>query len=240
MNKISLLLLIIVPIFYSCNIKADNWIHARKGNGNVVKETRKVVSFNEIKASTGIDVYIFQGDEEKVVVEADENLMDCIVTEVKESTLKCYIDCRIRHASKIKVYVNYKKLNSLDASAGSEISGETLLKTDLLKLNVDSGSEIKIAVDAKELFCDVSSGAEATIEGTSDYFKGTASSGADIDGKELKVKTCDLNASSAGDIKVTVTEKVIADASSGSDITYYGNPEIEHVSSSSGGDVTNH
>lgn len=240
MNKISLLLLIIIPLFYSCNIKADNWIHARKGNGNVVKETRKVMSFDEIKASAGIDVYIFQGDEEKVVVEADENLMDCIVTEVRESTLKCYIDCRLRYASKIKVYVNYKKLNSLDASSGSEISGETLLKTEVLKINVDSGAEIKLAVEAKELFCDVSSGADATIEGTTDYFKGNASSGAEVDGKGLKAKTCDLNASSAGDIKVTVTEKVIADASSGADITYYGNPEIEHVSSSSGGDVTNH
>ncbi|MBP7508227.1 MAG: DUF2807 domain-containing protein [Prolixibacteraceae bacterium] len=240
MNKISLLLLIVIPIFYSCNIKADNWIHARKGDGNVVKETRKVMPFDEIKASAGIDVFIFQGDEEKVLVEADENLMDCIITEVKESTLKCYIDCNIRHASKINVYVNYKKLNSLSASSGSDISGETLLKTDVLKINVDSGADIKVAVEAKELFCNVSSGAGATIEGTSDYFKGIASSGADIDGKSLTVKTCDLNASSAGDIKVSVTEKVIADASSGGDISYYGNPEIEHVSSSSGGDVTNH
>ncbi len=239
MSKINLLLLFTIPFLVSCDIKADNWINSRRGNGEVIKETRKVVSFDGIKASTGINVYLFQGDEEKVVVEADENIIECIITEVKGSTLKCYVDCNIRRATKMNVYVNYKSLNSISANSGSDVYGETMLSTDQLNINVNSGADVKVKIDAKEVFCDVSSGSDATIEGTTDYFKGRASSGADIKALGLKAKTCDLNSSSAGDIRVTVTEKVIADASSGGDIIYSGNPEIEHISSSSGGEVRN-
>jgi hypothetical protein len=229
---------LIVPTLFSCHIKADNWFKSVSGNGNVTKETRKVESFDGIKASAGINVFLFQGDEEKVVVEADENLHDCIKTEVKGSTLHCYIDCNIHFSKKMNVYVNYKMLNKINASSGSDVSGETLLKTELLNIDVSSGADVKIEVDARTLYCDVSSGSDALIKGKAEHFQGSASSGADIKANELTVKTCDVSASSAGDIRITVTDRINANASSGGNITYYGNPEKESIDESSGGDVT--
>jgi hypothetical protein len=238
MKRIIFFLSLIVPSLLSCQIKADNWFKSVSGNGNVTKETRKVESFDGIKASAGINVFLFQGDEEKVVVEADENLHDCIKTEVKGSTLHCYIDCNIHFSKQMNVYVNYKTLNKINASSGSDVSGETLLKTGMLNVEVSSGADVKIEVDAQSVYCNVSSGSDATLKGKAGKFEGSASSGADIKANELTVNTCEASASSAGDIRITVTERIKANASSGGDITYYGNPEIEHIEESSGGDVT--
>jgi hypothetical protein len=238
MKRIIFLLSLIVPTLLSCQIKADNWLKSMSGNGNVTKETRHVESFDGIKASAGINVFLFQGDEEKVVVEADENLHVCIITEVKGSTLHCYIDCRVHFSKEMNVYVNYKMLNNISASSGSDVSGETLLKTDLLNIEVSSGADVKIEVDAQTLYCEVSSGSDALIKGKANHFQGRASSGADIKANELTVSSCDVRASSAGDIRISVTNKIEADASSGGDITYYGNPEIERIEESSGGDVS--
>jgi hypothetical protein len=238
MKRLLFLISLILPMLISCNIKADNWLKSKTGNGNITKETRKVESFDGIKASAGINVLLFQGDEEKVVVETDENLQECIVTEVRGSTLHCYIDCRVHFSRKLNVYVNYKVLNKINASSGSDVSGETPLKTNFLDVEVSSGADVRIEVDAKDVSCDVSSGSDATIKGKADAFRGNASSGADIKADGLTVKSCEASASSAGDIRISVTEKIRANASSGGDITYFGNPEIEHIEESSGGDVT--
>lgn len=235
-----MLVLMFLPLLFSCHIEAGNWGRTVKGNGNVVKVTRPVDSFKEIKASAGINVFLFQGDEEKVVVEADENIQDCIITEVKGSTLSCYIDCNVRHSKKMNVYVNYKKLNSITASSGADVNGETVIKTDHLDVDVSSGADVKVSVDAEKVYCNTSSGSDAVIEGKADFFKGDASSGSDIKASGLTVKSCNVTTSSAGDIRITVTEEIDANASSGGDITYSGNPKIEHISESSGGDVSRH
>jgi hypothetical protein len=238
MKRILFLLSLIVPTLLSCQLRADNWLKSVSGNGNVTKETRKVETFDGIKASAGINVFLFQGNEEKVVVEADENLHDCIKTEVKGSTLHCYIDCNVHFSKEMKVYVNYKMLNKINASSGSDVSGETLLKTELLDINVSSAADVKIEVDAQKVYCDVSSGADALIKGKAQYFQGEASSGADIKASDLVVEECDVKTSSGADIHITVTKKIDASASSGGDISYYGNPEQEQINESSGGDVS--
>lgn len=237
-RRISTLLTLMLTVAVVFSASANNLYKNVKGNGHVTKETRELSGFTGIKASAGVNVYLFQGDEEKVVVETDENLQDCLITKMDGNVLKCYVDCSIRKSTKLNVYVNYKSLNMIKASSGSDVYGETVIVTDVLDINVSSGADVKVEVEAGEVSCDVSSGADAVLKGSAGYFRGDASSGADIKAADLKVKECRANASSAGDIRISVAEKIDASASSGGDVVYYGNPSVEHISESSGGDVT--
>lgn len=238
MKKFRTLFALALSVLFTSQLSACNLIKSERGNGNVKKETRRVDSFKGVSASAGINVYLFQGNEEKVVVETDENLQGCIVTKVEGDVLKCYVDCSIIHSSKLNVYVNFKELNKIDASSGSDVYGETVINADVLDLGVSSGAEMKVEVNAKTVTCNVSSGSDATIKGTADFFEADASSGAEISAVALNVKSCDAEASSAGEIEITVTEKIDAKASSGADIKYFGNPAVEKIQESSGGNVT--
>jgi hypothetical protein len=237
MKNITFLFVVLFSITMGLNACASNPLKVVSGNGNVTKELREVASFTGIKASAGIDVYLFQGDEEKVIVEADDNLLEYIVTRVEGSTLHCYIDCNIRNSKKTTVYVNYKQLNKINASSGSDVYGETVLKTDFLDIDVSSGADLKIEVEVDDLNCSVSSGSDAVLRGQANTFVGNASSGAGIKAESLTAKECRASSSSAGDIKIRVTEKIEANASSGGDISYWGNPTVVNVRRSSGGDV---
>lgn len=209
-----------------------------KGNGNVTKTTRNVRSFNGISASSGVDVYLFQGNENKVVVEADENLQECIIVRIEGSTLKCYIDCNVRRSTRMKVYVNFTELNSITASSGSDVYGETLLITDQLWINTSSASDVKVETIAGNITAKASSGSDIKIKGKAGNFTAEASSGSDIKAKELYANTCKLKASSGSDITVTVSDYIDAKAGSGSDIVYYGNPKKEFINAYSGADIT--
>jgi hypothetical protein len=239
MNKLFAFLILLLVSSIPLQSCANPFSRNVRGNGIVVKETREVRAFTAVNASSGINVFLFQGNENKVVVEADENLQDCIVTKVEGNVLKCSINCNVRKSSKLNVYVNFTDLNAINASSGASVYGETLIVTDQLRLNSSSGADIKVETIAANVNSSSSSGASIVLKGKAGHFEGEASSGANIKAKELLTNTGKFSASSAGDITVNVSDKIEAKASSGGNIVYYGEPKREHINASSGGAVKN-
>ncbi len=58
------------------------------GSGNVVTETRQVSGFNRIDLAGSGEVTIQQGDAESLTIEADDNVLPRLTSEVSNSTLK--------------------------------------------------------------------------------------------------------------------------------------------------------
>ena len=70
-----------------------------KGSGNVITESREVSGFNGV-SHTGIGrVTITQGDTESLTIQADDNLMEYITSEVKNDTLELGFDENVRFDS---------------------------------------------------------------------------------------------------------------------------------------------
>ncbi|MEL6194478.1 MAG: DUF2807 domain-containing protein, partial [Bacteroidota bacterium] len=55
-----------------------------RGNGEVVRQNRNIDGFEAVAVGGAFNVYISQGSDYKVTVEADENLLDHISTEVRD------------------------------------------------------------------------------------------------------------------------------------------------------------
>lgn len=208
------------------------------GNGNVQKEERKASPFTGIKTSAGIDVFLSQGNGHSIVVEADENLIEYIRTEIDNDILKIYPDnINFRGTRTMRVYVTMEDVEYLSTSSAGDIIGETAVRSENLKITTSSSGDVKVEVYAGELVLRTSSAGDITLKGTADYVDAKTSSAGDIKAYDLEAREADLRASSAGDIKITVTEKMTARASSAGDIHYRGNPQYVNSRSSSGGDV---
>lgn len=233
-QKASLLMVGLTFLFLG-NTNAQFW--GERGNGNVQKQDREIGSFSAIAVSSGLDVYIVQGDKESLRVEADENLMEYIITEVKGDKLICKVDGSIRRSSRLAVYITLVDVNEIHVSSGADLETQSLLHLEKCDISVSSGADAKIEIIAGELSCSVSSGADAVLKGKADFFSGSASSGSDLRAKELIARKCRAKASSGGDVSVYASESIEANASSGGDVSYYGNPEKVNASDSSGGDV---
>lgn len=208
-----------------------------KGNGNVVEQTRKMSMFDEIKVSRGMNVYITQGDEMKVVVEADENLLNVIKTEVNNSTLKITTTENIRKSTSKKVLVTIPKIKGVSASAGSNVFSENKLESKFINISGSAGSNVKLTVVAEELKISSSAGSNIYLEGSARKFSGKASAGANIKAENLTTLSCKASASSGANIWINVTENLEGKASSGGNIFYYGNPKSTSAEKSSGGNV---
>lgn len=208
-----------------------------KGNGNVVEETRKTLNFEEIKVSRGMNVYISQGDKTKIVVKADENLLDAIETSMEGNVLKITTNRNIRKATTKKVYVTTPDISVIKSFAGSNVYSETTLKSKNLEISSSAGSNIKLELEASNLNVSATAGSNIKLDGTTGSFTGKASAGSNIKAEGLSATNCIVRTSSGANIWITVKSDFEGHASSGGNVFYYGNPKSINVNNSSGGNV---
>ena len=209
------------------------------GNRNVTTEDRKVAdNFSGIRVSSGIDLYITQGNTNKVTVEADENLQEIIITEVIDGVLKIYTDQNIWQAKSRKVHVTIQNLNSLKATSGSDVYGNGIIKTQEISISATSGADIRLEVDAESVETSSTSGSDIRISGIATNHASSATSGSSIDAYDLKSENVIAKATSGAGINIYASQKIEAKATSGGDIDYKGSPKNVSKKSSSGGSVS--
>jgi hypothetical protein len=225
--------LVLVLLLSSCGFDI-NFGTGEKGNGVVVEETREITEdFTTVSSSEGIEVFVTQGADFDISVEADENIMDLIGTDIKNGKLKIHSIENIGRATK-KVYVTMPKVTGLLASSGSHLSTENTIMTDKLEVDASSGAIINANVKATNMEIDASSGANITLEGTANEVYVDASSGANIKAKDLSTLVATADASSGANISINVSDNLTAEASSGGNISYQGNPSVQKNKSVSG------
>lgn len=229
------ILLFISAVFASCGVDMFNRID---GNRNVISEKRKIKNdFSRVKVSSGIDLYIKQGDEVSLTVEADENLHDYIITEVQGDMLKIYVDGNIWRAKARKVYLTVTSIEELRATSGSDVYSQGVIKARDLDVSTSSGADMRIEVDADNVTSSSTSGSDLRISGTTNTHSTSATSGSSVHAYGLESKDVTARVSSGADISVYASESIEARASSGGDIRYKGNPEKVNKKSSSGGGI---
>jgi hypothetical protein len=216
-----------------------NSITGVTGNGNVQIENRSSnESFNKISASQGLDVYLTQGNEESITVEADENLLDIIKTEITGDELRIYAKNNIGYAASKKITVTFKDIRSIESTSGSDIRSTNTIKVDNLELNTSSGSDMSLSVETNQLDCHSSSGSDLRLSGSTEKLFAKASSGSDIKAGDLISQSSQVKATSGSDITVNTSKELTASANSGGDVKYYGNPAIVNKNGGPSGSIT--
>lgn len=201
------------------------------------RENRQIPSFNHLKVSEGIKVYLHQSNTERLEVEARNVGLDEVETEVIDDLLKISLSGNRHHNVTVRVDVYYKNIESIDASSASSVFSEQVIKGDNFVIDVSSAASVDVKVDVYKITIDASSSGDVKVAGKSHNLSVDVSSAGGINAYELISENAVADASSAGSAKIYVTKSLRADASSGGSIRYKGNPHSSNVDSSSGGSV---
>jgi len=229
---------LLASCFFLSGVLAQSVVNDRNA------QVRTVTAFHAIKVSTGIHLYLVQGNEEKVVVSAaDETYRNRIRTEVEGGVLHIYYDNQIWKWSdfgrkELKAYVSCKSLDGLSTSSGAQVEVDGILKSANLAMNFSSGSRFSGKVEAGVLSLDGSSGAKATLAGKAGDLRAEASSGSKLSGYDLAAGKCDVRVSSGAHIDISVEKEMAASAHSGGHVNYQGTGVIREVHTGSGGSVS--
>ncbi len=216
-------------------------------NGKIIDdrnaEKRNVTGFHAIHVASGIDLYLSQGDEAVAVSASDIDVRNHIRTEVVNGVLKIYYQntgtLHFGWGNKhLKAYVSIKNIDGLDASGGSDVYLQGMIKSEKLNIELSGGSDLKGSVDVHEMSINQSGGSDVNISGSVASLNVDASGGSDLNGYELVTDYCKIDASGGSDSHITVNKELSAKASGGSDIYYKGNAIIHELKSSGSSSVT--
>jgi hypothetical protein len=226
-------ILVLTLIFTSCARDVDNK-GGIKGNGVIIKENRTSASnFDTVVASENLRVFIIQSDHFNIVVEADENIINLIGTDINDGKLLIHTHRNIGRATK-KVYISLPNVSSLISSTGSILQTQGALKVDSLSIVSNTGSFLNAEIYAKEVSINGKEGARFSISGEANETSINVSSGSMIDGKELQTINCSAVASYGGSVEIMVSKSLMADSSTGGTISYLGEPIVDRTKSFSG------
>jgi len=149
-QKMVILLVMSVLVIMSCRLpfSTPDLPDVIEGSGTLSSENREAQDFNRVQLTGAGDVIITQGQVESVTVEADDNLLHYIETEVRAGTLFLgftdeVAEKNIRPSQAIKFFVNLKEITSLEISGAGDAYSETL-NTERLKVEVGGAGDIVI------------------------------------------------------------------------------------------------
>lgn len=184
-----------------------------RGSGNLAMEKRSVTGFKAVDVGGVFQVEIVAQKDFGVEVEADDNLLPLIRTEVDGGTLRIEADKHLSTRNPIRIRISAPDIEKLEVSGAANVTLSNLKNT---KLSVEGSgaSRTKISGETAKLDIDVSGGSK-------------------IDADELKSATAVIDASGASLVTVNVSDDLTSDASGASKIFYAGNPK--NVSSNNSG-----
>lgn len=220
-------LLLSLAFLFMASVGCTYASHGIHGDGDVVKQERSVSPFNGIEVGGAFEVYLTQGDKESLVVEADENLLDIIETEVHGNTLKIRTTKDIKNPKELNVYITFKELKSLDVSGACELHGENKFNLGDLDLDCSGASNVMLKFSASEVGMDCSGASKVELYGIAESLDLDLSGASNLDASELEVKVCNADVSGASHGKLFVTGELSADVSGAANLKYKGDAHLK-------------
>lgn len=240
--KKSIQLMVLGAFLAGFMVNAQSSNNRVDGNGKVVTQTRNTADYDAIKVSGSFDVDLVAGKEGKITIKGEENILNVIIVEVEDNTLKIQVkkntNIRSSMGKKVQVTVPFEKISELSLSGSGDIQSKNVIKNDKFLARLSGSGNFNLAVDSNSLELNLSGSGNVRLKGSADSFTTKLSGSGDIDAAELKSKNVDVNVSGSGDSKVNCSEVLTARVSGSGDIKYTGNPEKRDVKVSGSGNIS--
>jgi len=177
------------------------------GSGDLVSENRPASSFTSVSVEGSAEVQLLPSDTESLRIEADDNIIDKVITEIEDGTLHIYLEKGSYTNITVRAYVSMKKLESLSCSGSASFETKKPFDMDEFRCRINGSSSVKISGRANKEAIEIS---------------GTGN----VSNYNLEASEAKVTISGAGNVQVTVKDKLEAVISGTGNITYDGNPQV--------------
>jgi hypothetical protein len=206
-----------------------------RGEGPAKTESRSVRDFHAIEAQIPGVIEVRISDEYLVEVQAQENLLKVIKTEVKNGRLRIYSDENIWSAEDLVIRVSAPSFDALALAGSGNLNVYSTLNGEKLKLSIAGSGEIdlpKASVD--RLSCEIAGSGDIVVSGRAAEASCHIAGSGDIHAEKLITDQFDAEIAGSGTIKCQVMQRLKASIAGSGDIYYTGSPQVDTDISGSG------
>jgi hypothetical protein len=234
MKRSFFLLLSLLSLFLSACDMFGERIH---GNGNVKSVIRQADHFNSVSVRSNINLHIKQDSAWSLRIEADDNLLELIETEVHDGLLEIKVaeSYELEPSRSINVFVTAPEFAVLKASGASDIQSDSKITgSGTLDIDISGASSITLDLKSPRVETELSGASKATLRGETKDFSLRGSGASEFRCFELMAENTDVDVSGASNGDVFASVNLKADASGASNVRYKGSPTVSSNTSGAG------
>lgn len=179
----------------------------------IEETTDGIEPFNEILLNSSFDVYLSEGTDYSICIEADEDLIDHIRFEVNDSLLTIENDKKFRWLTptqnKIKVYITSPPLKTVMANETCFIRTLTPITSEefgMVFLNKANNAELDLDCDVFYYWNNYPCGGTLTLHGSCNWLKVWNVAITDVQAADLVAKQAEISNNSKGDCVIQVSD----------------------------------
>ena len=198
-----LLVSALIFLFSGCHFQIHDEI---RGSGVRLKQKREVASFTSIATEGAFDIDVVCQKPQSIEVEADDNLLPLITTEVANNVLHIRSNRSYSVNDPIKVKISLPNLEGVSVSGAGklDIAG---INNDNFEIDANGATTIRVAGETKLLDIDTNGAGK-------------------IDAHKLRASRGLVEAKGVARVDVNVVEQLEVTVSGPSHVTYQGDPVV--------------
>ncbi len=218
------------------------WGKKISGNGKMTTETRTTSDYDGISCAGSLDYVLVSGKEGKITLEGEENLLEYIVTEVKNGTLTVKVKDKINLKSSlnktIKITIPFKDINAVSLAGSGDLWGEDTISASNLDVSLAGSGDIKLDIRATSVESSISGSGDITLSGKTTNLEASIAGSGDFEAFDLDSDNTEVSISGSGDAQVVSNTSIKGRVSGSGDIDFKGNPTKEDTKVSGSGSIT--
>lgn len=231
-------ILLITVILVATTIQAQKKI---KGNGKMATITRTTSDYDGVKCAGSFDYVLVSGTEGAIKIEGEENLLEYIITEVKDGNLIVKTEDRIHLQSSnnktIRITIPFKEIDNVSLAGSGDLWNEDKITTNAFKSALAGSGDMKLNIEATSTKSSIAGSGDMTIKGTTNNLDVNLSGSGNFHGFDLLSNTTDVSVAGSGDADVVSNEGLKARVAGSGDIRYKGKPKTEDTKVAGSGSI---
>lgn len=188
------------------------------------KEQRQVDPFTGVSAGSVFEVFLTQGSNYHLEVEAPAEHLQQIRTVVEDDVLIIEFTGRERDLRNMKIHITAPRFEYLHAGEASSMRGQSILTAPAMDLILSGAASMDLEVATEQLNTELTGATGISLSGEATDHYLNAGGISRVRAYDLETNYTDVNSSGTSTLHITAKNKLTARASGTSKITVRGNP----------------
>lgn len=204
------------------------------GTGPVVKQPVKVAEFHGIRVDGSMDVQLTKADAPGVHVEAQANIADLLVTEVKDGIW--HIRTRQAYSTEkpFIVHIALPAIDVIQVNGSGDVRSSETFTAKRLHVEVHGSGDVEVGITAEMVRTTMNGSGEIKLTGTTSILEADVVGSGAVKTGGLQADIATVNVTGSGDVTVQAVQKLNATITGSGDVKYKVKPAeiIEQVTGS--------
>lgn len=196
-----------------------------EGSGKEATDKRQVTAFTRLEIAGSFNVTLVQDSSNSVTINADDNILGIIKTDISGDKLKISTDNKnICSSKEIAITIGVRNLKSIAASGAVEITSNGRLNVGDLDLDLSGATKINLDVAASNVETNGSGVSDITLKGQASSHAIEMSGNGNVHAFDFVVGNYSIETSGQSNYEINALSQLNIHSTGASDIKYKGNP----------------